>query len=241
MAERVETQLVEAGSMAGGPSRGDRLYEAIFQHIVEGDFRPGQRLPSEARLAERFGVSRPLVREALARLRDHGLVRSRRGSGSFVRHQPSEAVLSLAPIGSVADIQRCFEFRTALEGRAAGLAAERHDARDLARIDAAVAELERLTETDELGVDADFAFHRAVAAATRNAYFEQTIAMLEDQVRTGMKVTRNLSLLQPHQRLRLVQDEHLAVVDAISRRDPAAAEAAMAQHIDNARRRMFEG
>lgn len=126
-------------------------------------------------------------------------------------------------------------------GKVTNLAAERQDARDLARIDAAVAELERVIETDELGVDADFAFHRAVAAAARNAYFEQTIAMLEDQVRVGMKVTRNLSLLRPHERLRLVQDEHLAVVDAIRRRDPTAAEAAMARHIDNARRRMFEG
>lgn len=230
------------GAMVGaGETRGDRLYADIFQRIVEGEFGPGTRLPSEASLAQSFAVSRPLVREALARLRDHGIVQSRRGSGSFVRLRPAPAVLALAPIGSVADIQRCFEFRTALEGKAAQLAAERQDAKSLARIEAAIVELDRVIETDELGVDADFAFHRAVAAAACNAYFEQTIAMLEDQVRVGMNVTRNLSLLQPQERLRFVQDEHEAVVAAIRRRDPAAAEAAMARHIDNARRRMFEG
>lgn len=222
-------------------TRGDRLYAAIFERIVAGEFQPGERLPSETTLAREFGVSRPLVREALARLRDHGVVQSRRGSGSFVRHRPHRAVLAFAPIGSIADLQRCSEFRAAIEGRAAALAAERHDAKSLARIDAAVAELERVTIACQIGVEADFAFHLAVASAARNTYFEQSLAMLAEQIRVGMTVMRSLSLLKPAERLRLVQDEHLAVVDAIRRRDPAGAEKAMVRHVDNARRRMIEG
>lgn len=222
-------------------TRGDRLYAAIFERIVTGEFQPGQRLPGETTLAREFGVSRPLVREALARLRDHGIIHSRRGSGTFVRHRPHRAVLTFAPIGSIADLQRCGEFRLAIEGRAAALAAERHDAKGMARIDAAVAELERVTCNCEIGADADLAFHFAVAAAARNPYFEQSIAMLAEQIRTGMMVMRSLSLLKPVERLRLVQDEHLAVVDAIRRRDAAGAEAAMTRHVDNARRRMIEG
>lgn len=222
-------------------TRGDRLYATIFECIVGGEFAAGERLPSETALAARFGVSRPLIREALARLRDHGIIHSRRGSGSFVQHCPPTEVLRFAPVGSIADIQRCFEFRTALEGRAAALAAERREPRSLALIEAAVAELERIIAAGEVGVAADFAFHVAVAAAARNAYFERTIAMLAEAVRVGMTVTRNLSLLKQGARLRLVQDEHLAVVAAIQAGDAEAAELAMIAHIDNARRRMFEG
>ncbi len=237
--DEVEPLAAEAG--AADATRGDLLYAAILERIVAGDFEAGARLPSEIELARRFGVSRPLVREALARLRDHGLVQAKRGAGWFVRQRPQKAVLRFAPVDSIAGIQRCLEFRVAVEGRGAALAAERHDARSLARIEAAMAELERVIQTTHVGVEADFAFHVAVAAAARNDYFEQTIVMLADQVRVGMNVMRNLTLLKPAERLRLVQDEHQAVIDAIRRREPAAAEAAMARHIDNARRRMFEG
>ena len=182
-----------------------------------------------------------MVREALARLRDHGLVYSRRGSGSYVHHGPRSELLRFAPIANIADLQRCLEFRIAVESRAARLSAERHDARTLAGIEAAVEGLETAIRTGALGVDADYLFHQAVARAARNAYFEDALEMLAEQVRVGMTVMRNLSLLKPADRLRLVQDEHLAVLDAIRQRDAERASEAMAIHIDNARRRMFEG
>jgi len=219
----------------------DRLYRHILEGIVEGAFAPDTRLPSEAELARRFTVSRPVVREALARLRDHGVVVSRQGSGSWVRRRPDRSMPSFAPVGSIADVQRCFEFRTTFEGRAAALAAERHDKPALARIEAAYTALEAVLATDGLGVDADLAFHKAIADAARNHFFSSTLAMLEDQISTGMTVTRNLSLRHRAERLRLVQDEHLRVVEAIRGRDAAAAERAMVLHIDNARRRMLEG
>ncbi len=167
---------------------GDRLYSQIFERIAAGEFPPESRLPSEATLANRFAVSRPVVREALARLRDHGLIHSRQGSGSYVRRRPDQAVLTFAPVGSIADIQRCFEFRVAFEGRAAALAAERHDPPALARIEAALLSLDEVVGTPELGVDADYRLHLAVAAAARNHFFAATLAMLEGQIRTAMNV-----------------------------------------------------
>lgn len=222
-------------------TRGDLLYAAIVERIVDGEFKPGSRLPSETALARQFNVSRPVVREALARLRDHGLVYSRRGSGSYVHHGPRSELLRFAPIASIADLQRCLEFRIAVESRAARLAAERHDARSLASIEQAMEGLETAIRTGALGVDADYLFHQAVARAARNAYFEEALKLLAEQVRVGMTVMRNLSLLKPAERLRLVQDEHLAVLNAIRERDAEAASEAMATHIDNARRRMIEG
>ncbi len=231
-----------------GPTRepgeeklGDRLYSQIFERIAAGEFPPESRLPSEATLANRFAVSRPVVREALARLRDHGLIHSRQGSGSYVRRRPDQAVLSFAPVGSVADIQRCFEFRAAFEGRAAALAAERHDQTSLAPIEEALTSLDEVVGTPELGVDADYRLHLAVASAARNHFFAATLAMLEGQIRTAMNVARNLSLRRPTARQQLIQEEHRGVVEAIRVRDAAAAERLMSEHIENARRRVFDG
>ncbi len=220
---------------------GDRVYAAIFDEIVRGDLKPGSRLPSESILAERHTVSRPIVREALARLRDHGLIYSRQGSGSFVRQRPDQAVLRFAPVANIADIQRCFEFRASFEGRAAALAAERREPSHLKRIKACYDELEHIIKQGSLGVDEDFAFHLAVAAAARNHFFTSTLAMLEEQIRFGMNLMRNLSLQRSSERLHLVQEEHRLVLEAVTRGDAVAAQAAMIYHVDHARKRMFEG
>jgi DNA-binding FadR family transcriptional regulator len=87
--------------------RSSAIYHQIVELIVTGEFAVNNRLPSEIELARRFGASRPVVREALARLRDDGIVVSRQGSGSYVKQRPDMAVLHFAPFGSIADIQRC--------------------------------------------------------------------------------------------------------------------------------------
>lgn len=234
-----------AGSRLATPARdrklGDWLYEQILERILHGRYPPQTRLPSETSLATEFDVSRPIVRQALARLRDDDLLTSRQGSGSWVKRRPDEAVLRFAPLAGLNDVQRCFEFRLGFEGKAAALAATRHDEATLAAIHEAFDNLEDVIATGRLGVDADFLFHLAVAAASANRYFPETVRMLREHIEFGMNITRNLSLRQPLARLRLVQDEHRHVLEAIGARDPEAAEAAMVTHIDNARRRMFEG
>ena len=182
-----------------------------------------------------------MIRAALARLRDDGVVVSRQGSGSYVRRRPDNAVLRFVPVNSIADIQRCFEFRAGLEGAAAALAAERHEDGDLAAIRAALDDLDDCIRTGRLGVEADERFHLAVAEATHNRFHVSVQRSLQPHIAFGMTLTRNLSLLRPAARLKVVQDEHVAIVAAIEGRDPAAARAAMEKHIDNARRRVFEG
>jgi GntR family transcriptional repressor for pyruvate dehydrogenase complex len=230
---------------ADGPLRqsklSDRLYEQIFALIVSGELPENAKLPTEAEISARFGVSRPVVREALARLRDDGIIYSRQGSGSYVRSRPDEAVLRFTPIGSIADIQRCYEFRLDLEPGAAALAALRRDTDSIAAIEAALQSLEQILRTAELGVDADFQFHMAIAKASRNQFYAATMASLHRNVTFGMNLARNLTLTRPRARLDLVQGEHIAVLDAIRAGDPAAARQAMWLHIDNARHRVFEG
>jgi GntR family transcriptional repressor for pyruvate dehydrogenase complex len=150
-------------------------------------------------------------------------------------------VLRFVPVGSVADIQRCFEFRVGLEGAAAALAAERWEDEDLAEIRAALQDLDDCIREGRLGVEADARFHRAIAEATHNPFHVSVQRSLEPHVAFGMNLARNLSLLRPAARLRIVQDEHELIVAAIEARDPTRAEKAMETHVENARRRVFEG
>ena len=217
------------------------IYERILALIVSGDFGLNHRLPSETELARKLGASRPVVREALARLRDDGVVTSRQGSGSYVVRRPDYAMLKLAPVGLIAEIQRCFEFRADIESAAAAVAAERRQAGDIAALDRAYEALEACTREGRLGVEEDIRLHEAVAEATHNPYFAATQESLREHIGRGMAVMRNLSLRRSAARLRLVQAEHLAVIRAIKEGDARAARTAMESHIINARRRMFEG
>jgi GntR family transcriptional regulator, transcriptional repressor for pyruvate dehydrogenase complex len=223
------------------PKLSHQIYERIFELIVSGEYPERSRLPSEFELSRRFGASRPIVREALARLRDDGLIVSRQGSGSYVQRRPDAAVLRFVPVGSVADIQRCFEFRVGLEGAAAALAALRWEEEDLAEIRAALEDLDDCIREGRLGVEADARFHRGIAEATHNPFHVSVQRSLEPHVAFGMNLARNLSLLRPAARLRIVQDEHEVIVAAIEARDSARAQKAMEVHVENARRRVFEG
>jgi DNA-binding FadR family transcriptional regulator len=219
----------------------DWLYGQILDRILRGEYPPESRLPSEALLGEEFNVSRPVVREALARLREDELVQSRRGSGSFVQRKPQLALARFAPLQSIADVQRCFEFRIGLEEKAAMLAAERHDMAQLAAIDEALLGLDAAIRGGELGHDADFAFHLAVAEASGNRYFPDVLGMLRSHIDFGMQLARTLYLHRSAERMWRVQEEHRAIAAAIRDRDVDQAATAMANHIRNARRRIFEG
>jgi GntR family transcriptional repressor for pyruvate dehydrogenase complex len=218
----------------------DRIYERIMQQIVAGEFRVGDRLPSENQLAAEYGVSRAVVREALARLQADEVTVTRRGAGTYVQRQPGREFLRLSPIGGIADLMRCFEFRVALEGEAASLAAQRRTEEDLKAIEKAFNELNRANAAGELGVTGDIGFHAVIAAASRNQLFIQTLEALSMHVANGMKVTRKLSLSRDKSRLALVQEEHFRVLEAIREGDPEMARTAMRAHISNARSRALD-
>jgi GntR family transcriptional regulator, transcriptional repressor for pyruvate dehydrogenase complex len=217
----------------------DQLYEQIVSQIVAASLPTGERLPSESRLCELFGVSRPVVREALFRLQADGLVVTRHGAGTYVTKRPRDEFLRLAPIGGIADLMRCFELRIALEGEAAFLGAERRTSSTLAEIDASLAALDLVIKSREVGVDADHRFHVAVARASHNDLFVQSLDALSAHIFAGMHVARSLSLDHSRQRLIAVQNEHEAIAHAIRIGDAGLARSAMRSHIDNARARVL--
>jgi GntR family transcriptional regulator, transcriptional repressor for pyruvate dehydrogenase complex len=217
----------------------DKIYGDILNRILEGEYKEGERLPTEHALAERFETSRPTVREALARLRADGIIVTRHGSGTTVARRPDPDVRRFAPLESLSDIRRCYDFRIVTEAGAASLAAQMADEEDIAAIEHAWDELERVIETQGIGAKDDYAFHLAVARASKNQFFITMMSFIEEQIAFSMNLSRNLSLVKTLERQRLVQAEHRAVLDAIRAHDARAAGDAMRTHLMNARDRMF--
>jgi len=217
------------------------VYQKILVSIISGEYPENEKLPSEAKLCEKYSVSRPVLREALTRLKEDNLIVSRRGSGSFVIKRPDDAVLSFSKISSISDIQRCFEFRTDFEGSAAGLAATRRTAKQLERITVAIEKINQASMVNAVASDEDFEFHLAIVEASNNQYYSTVMKSLQENIKEGMDITRKLSLQSSNNRMELVQDEHEVILKHIIEGDAQKAEVAMKAHLNNARVRMFEG
>lgn len=219
----------------------DIVYARIVGGIASGDYPVGSKLPTENELAELLAVSRPIVREALARLRDSDIVISRRGSGTYVRRAPIAADRKLAPLSSISDMRRCLEYRISLEGENAFHAAKVRAPSTEDMLAMALGRLDRGIERDEIGVDDDFAFHFAVAEATGNRFFIASMSAMRESIMSGMMITRNFALLGTRDRMISLHREHVAIFAAIEARDADLARTAMRVHLENAMKRAFEG
>ena len=225
----------------GAGSLPDRIYTHVVEAILRGDFSATGKLPTEGELASRFAVSRPTVREALARLRSDGVIESRRGSGSHLVRRPGAPAATATPIRSLADIERYYVFRCCVEGGAAAAAAELHDREDLVTIRAEFDALGLAMEGGQVGIEEDVRFHLAVARASHNPFFVNAVETSVAPIRQFMELARSVTDKKSIERVRIVQGEHLAIVDAIARRLPGEATEATRVHVLNAKRRIFEG
>lgn len=213
------------------------LVESLRTHIVNGDIAPGEKLPSEPRLATEHGVSRTVVREAIARLNLEGLVHTRRGSGSYALTPPADDADGAPPLArSLADRLALVEYRLALEAEAAALAATR---RTPAQLAALADRLDALASSDghpATAMQHDFAFHRLVAEAAGNRFLLEALDRLGPQM-----IAMPRGRLDRHDggRFTAVVQEHRAVLAALESQDPLAAAAAMRVHLAGSRRRLL--
>jgi GntR family transcriptional regulator, transcriptional repressor for pyruvate dehydrogenase complex len=239
--------MSEHGEPLTQPQRlGDHLSSRISDLIDRGEFGDEGRLPSELALADRFGVSRPVVREALSRLRSRGVIVSRKGSGSYFRKSPlsgrtAVGAVGFLPIDSLAAVRKCFEFRTGVESEAAFFAAQNHAPATLAAIREALEAMEAAATNGVVAVKADLEFHLSVARASGNEYFEAVMQSMRTPIEFAINLARSLTLTRPLDHLRTVQTEHVVLFQAIEARDKDAARAAMRRHIENTCKRVFDG
>ena len=217
----------------------DQAYAFLFHKIVTGEYREGEMLPSENDMSVMFGVSRPVVREALERLRAEGMVASRRGLGSFVQRRTAVAGLSGLTAEKLRVLQDNLEFRALLEPQACLFACERRSNADLRLMRDAVDQYDKVAVREgAVGAHLDFGFHLAVATAAHNARFVDAIRMVEYDIDHGVNLVRYMVRFDHLERSRSVLAEHTRILDAIERRDGATAALAMHLHIEQARIRM---
>lgn len=218
----------------------DRVYHVLYSRIINGEYPTNQKLPSETTLASEFDVSRPVLREALERLRKEDMIYSRQGAGSFVRAHRTMPV-GYARVETLADIQRCYEFRLNLETEAAALAAERRNDATLEEIAASLDMLRDATESLQHREDADFAFHTGITKASNNHYFEVSLRALREQIYVGMTLHGNALINEGPVGLANVLDEHSAIFHAIRDRKANEARELMRKHLEHSRDRLFGG
>ena len=211
----------------------DRLYQEIVdqiqQQILSGALKPGDQIPAERDLADRFGVSRTAVREAIKSLTEKGLIEVFVGRGTFVTSlSPDRVVESITLLlrnepHNVATLQ---EAREIFEVPTARLAAERRTEEHLARLRAIMAELEEERSVPARLVDADTDFHVEIARATGNPVLVLLSQTLVALLRSERIYREDWEALLPG-----ALDQHREIVDAIADRDGDRASSAMLDHL----------
>ncbi|MBP0445037.1 FadR family transcriptional regulator [Roseomonas sp. SSH11] len=218
---------------------GDETYDRLRDLLGSESFPRDSRLPPEIELARRFAVSRPVLRQALARLRAEGHIVSRKGSGSYVREPTRPVGFSFGPLRSVPDMRAFLEFRCSVESEVAAHAARRADPLAIEAIRQARWRLEAEADAGQRGLEADVAFHQAIAEASGNRFFIATLEAFREQMIAGIRLTRELSGRPPADRQAEIAGEHARIEVAIAAGDEAAARAAMTEHLHGGIRRLF--
>ncbi|TCP89885.1 DNA-binding FadR family transcriptional regulator [Sphingomonas sp. PP-CE-1A-559] len=224
---------------ANGIRLADRAYTAIVQIILDEHLAVGDRLPAEDKLATMFGMSRTIVREALARLASDGITQARRGAGSYVKRRPSERLGSHMQMADIAATLGTYEVRFVLEAEAARLAAQRRSHHQMDAIEHALEALRTALLSNAPAHDEDWVLHRAIAEATANAAFLPVFDHLQDAVMRILRAGVDISRSRAPEVIKAMMDEHDAIVEAIRAQDADGAALAMRWHLSQGRKRLM--
>lgn len=222
----------------------EQIYQVIskelLQMIADGKYKSGEKLPTEMELAEKFGVSRLPIREALSVLRATGVIISKQGGGSYVADVPSKTMLQEITIDNedVENIKYLFELRKALEPEAAYLAATRRLPEQLEEMKSILQQLERESVMEgKSGMFADIDFHRSIVHAAHNPIMIQVFDNLSFLYEKSLKIT-----LQPNSQIEnkriSVFREHKRILEAIELEEPELARIQSVIHLRNAEKKI---
>lgn len=216
----------------------DQVADLFMEQIKEGLFKVGDSIPSEASLSKQFGVSRTVIREALARLKYEGVLESKRKTGAQIGSLANLLTFRLDVGAEVSsqELTALYELRAALEGDAAALAAERRSEKQISVLKNHFENIAQAIRTDKDYSKSDAAFHQTIADASGNIYLRDFTNFLSDQLsfliaRATERVKRQSNSLTQ------IQNEHEDILNAIVSGDPLQAREAAREHLRNAFRR----
>lgn len=216
------------------------IIERIHAMIVAGEILPGDKLPPERKLAERFGVSRSNLRQAIQALAERGIIESRRGDGTYLltnmESGPSVDAILEAITAHRNTLHEIIEFRRIMEPPIAALAAQRIDATTLDRLKVIACDQQRAFMVGRKATALDAEFHQILAESTCNGVLSRVMATIQ----ALLNETRSEWLQSPDRRLTSVEG-HLHIIDALEARDALMASLAMQEHIAAIEQVIFQG
>ncbi|MCK9340797.1 MAG: FadR family transcriptional regulator [Synergistaceae bacterium] len=216
-----------------------RISKLILSEIQSGMLLPGDRLPAETVLAEKYGVSRTILREAIASLKNDDILESKQGRGIIVKNPNQRQAFRFSDVFetiSVDEINYFYEMRALLESEAAGLAAVRHTKEDMVLIKKAFKEMEEAVRSSSPGDEAHFKYNEAIAKASHNPVLIEFLSFLQNKLHSLATELRIKTMMSP-ERAETVLSEHRHVVESIFTGDPQKAKQAVMTHLKNAAER----
>ncbi len=221
------------------PRLSEEVALALDGKIARGELLPGDQLPAETALAETFGVSRAVVREAVARLKADGRVESRQGSGAFVARVPKSLNFRFwqGDGPALVELRDIFELRAMIETSVAELAARRRIPEDVTAMQRHLQRMDKALQAGSDGAEADDDFHLAIAAATHNSYVHRLVEFMGRR----FSDSRQLAWTLPGSKGALpkeAQAEHRAMFEAIAVGHPMRARQCAHRHLRAAAARL---
>lgn len=232
--------LADVAPPARKPKLAEMVVDALRKRIGSGEFGPGEKLPTESQLTLHFGVSRTVVREAIAVLAADGTVQPRQGAGVFVM---ANAASAFAAIGGEASNKisvalNVLEVRMGIEIESAGLAAQRRSNSQEAAIQEAWNEFGRLLKLGNPTGKTDFAFHRAIAAATNNPFYIEVLDALGGRtIPCDVASPWGTESVLTYEYQAGLHEEHRRIMLAISAQNADGAREAMREHLSRSQDR----
>ncbi|MCL6615770.1 MAG: FadR family transcriptional regulator [Anoxybacillus ayderensis] len=202
--------------------------------IQTGQLKPGDKLDSVQQLAENFQVGRAAIREALTALRAMGLIEMKQGEGTYVREFDPAMLsfpISAAVLMNKEDVAHLLEVRKLLEVGAAGVAAKRRTDEDLRAMQSALTQMREAIGDEELGEKADFLFHMAIAAATKNPLLVSLMNNVSGMMMETMRETRRIWLFAKQATTEQLLEDHIAIFEAIREQNAELAQERMKDHL----------
>lgn len=224
MAKQAATQQI---SRVSRPRLYEQLVEQIMDYIEAAQLAPGDTLPPERELAERLGVSRATLAQALVALEVLGVIDVQHGTGAVLVYRPNVPSVIKGLREHRSRLPEIVEARSTLEVKLAELAAARRSEEDMDAIDAALEAMAGEVASGAKGARGDELFHQAVTAAAHSAVLAQLMTFI-----AGMVLETRLESLGQPGRPEQSLASHRSIADAIRAQDPAGAAAAMLEHIE---------
>lgn len=222
-----EVQKVQSRKMS------EDVVQQLKDIITKENLKPGDKLPSVQILAKSFNVGQSTIREALSVLKTIGLIETRHGEGTFIRHFDASILNQSIPDYLYVlkeDIIDLLDVRKMLERGAVALAAQRRTWEDLHKIESAILQMESDLTSGTIGEEADWSFHFAIAEASRNKILISLMEQLSSTMRKALKASRSRLYNTPGMPEKLLS-EHRDIYQAIQEQHVTKAEESMMTHL----------